>query len=85
MLKRAFENRQPPGARQIVCLDVDLVQVSCGNGVPMFNYVADRPTLRQRAAVKGEAWLAVYRRENNAISLDGFPTGIEPEQQAMTG
>jgi pyridoxamine 5'-phosphate oxidase-like protein len=79
MLRRVYGNQQPPGARQIVCLDVDLVQLSCGNGVPMFDFVAARPTLRQRAAAKGEAWLAVYRQQNNAFSIDGFPTGILPD------
>ncbi len=31
-----------PGARQIVCLAVDLVQASCGMGVPLFDYREDR-------------------------------------------
>jgi hypothetical protein len=83
VLQAAYDNQQPPGARQIVHLAIDLIQVSCGNGVPMFDFVARRPTLRQRAAAKGEAWLASYRRENNAISIDGFPTGVEAEDQAM--
>src|SRR5215471_9507699 len=31
-----------PGARQIVRLDVDLVQTSCGLGVPLFDYKQER-------------------------------------------
>lgn len=76
MLALAFDNMSPPGARQIVCLSVDLIQVSCGNGVPMFDFAGQRPTLTQRSAAKGEAWLSNYRRQNNAISLDGFDTGV---------
>jgi Pyridoxamine 5'-phosphate oxidase len=34
-----------PGARQIVRLAVDLVQTSCGMGVPLFDYREDRPNL----------------------------------------
>lgn len=85
MLKQVYDNQQPPGARQIICLDVDMVQLSCGNGVPMFDFVAPRATLRQRAAAKGEAWLAIYRRENNAVSIDGFPTGFGSTELGATG
>lgn len=85
MLKRAYDNEQPPGARQIVRLDVEMVLVSCGNGVPVFDFVAPRPALHQRAAAKGEAWLATYRRENNAVSIDGFPTGFGADELDMVG
>lgn len=85
LLQSGFGNIQPPGARQIVRLDIDMVQVSCGNGVPMFDFMAARPTLRQRAAAKGESWLESYRREYNAISIDGFETGIDTGKKAMTG
>ena len=76
VLAQAFGGVEPPGARQIVFIDVAMVQVSCGNGVPVFDFVAQRPTLRQRATMKGEAWLADYRQTNNAVSIDGFETGV---------
>jgi len=76
VLKTAYDDKQPPGARQIVCIDLDSLQVSCGNGVPMFEFIQVRTTLRERAAAKGEAWLATYRRDNNAVSIDGFETGL---------
>ena len=85
LLRTAFAGQQPPGARQIVCLDIELLQVSCGNGVPMFEHMANRPTLRQRAAAKGEAWLADYRQENNALSIDGFDTGLAADKIALAG
>jgi len=41
LLASAFANEERPGSRQIVVLDVDLVQTSCGYGVPLFEYVDD--------------------------------------------
>lgn len=69
-----------PGARQIVVLDVDLVQTSCGYAVPLYEYQEDRPNLIRFAEHKGPEGMAEYRREKNAASLDGLPTGwAEPE------
>jgi hypothetical protein len=68
---------EPLGARQIVLLEVDLVQTSCGYGVPLFDYRAERPSLQRWSEGKGEEGLAAYRRQHNARSLDGLPTGIE--------
>jgi Pyridoxamine 5'-phosphate oxidase len=76
LLASGFENEERPGARQIVVLDIDLVQTSCGYGVPLFEYVDERPTLTRWAEAKGEAGLEEYRRLKNALSLDGLPTGI---------
>lgn len=62
-----------PGARQIVLLDIELVQTSCGFGVPLMEYVGPRPTLEQWAEKKGEAGIRRYWTEKNAVSLDGLP------------
>ena len=43
-----------PGARQILDLDVDLVLTSCGFGVPLFDYVGQRETLRRWGVKKGQ-------------------------------
>jgi hypothetical protein len=83
ILKSAYDGKQPPGARQIVRIDVEMLQVSCGNGVPMFAFTQERPTLRERASAKGEAWLATYRRDHNAVSIDGFETGLPAVEQTM--
>jgi hypothetical protein len=53
-----WAGEEPPGARQIVILDIDLVQTSCGFGVPLFQAVGRRDTLDRWAASKGEAGLA---------------------------
>jgi hypothetical protein len=67
---------EPLGARQIVVLDVDLVQTSCGFGVPLYDYEGERPSLARWAENKGAEGLEAYRREKNALSIDGLPTGF---------
>lgn len=64
-----------PGARQIVEIDVGMVQRSCGFGVPFFDYAGDRPALVRWAETQGPEKLAEYRREKNVASIDGFPAG----------
>lgn len=83
LLTTAYDGQEPPGARQIICLDVDLVQTSCGYGVPLFDYKAERPTLRRWAENKGEEGVAAYRRQNNIRSIDGFETGVAADEPAM--
>jgi hypothetical protein len=82
LLASAFGNEEPLGARQIVHIDIDLVQTSCGYGVPLFQYVGERERLRRWAEHKGEAGLEEYRRLKNARSLDGLPTGFFEEESA---
>lgn len=77
LLASAFGAVEPPGARQIVCLDIERVQTSCGYGVPLFSFSGDRPSLERWAEAKGEDGLEAYRQEKNRVSIDGFPTGIE--------
>jgi hypothetical protein len=79
LLASAFDNQEPLGARQIVRIDIDLVQTSCGYGVPLFEYVGERETLHRWAEKKGDAGLEEYRRQKNARSLDGLPTGLTEE------
>jgi hypothetical protein len=68
----------PPmlGSRQIFDVAVDLVQTSCGYGVPLMAYADERPLMRQWAEKKGPEGLAAYHREKNTTSIDGFPTGL---------
>jgi predicted pyridoxine 5'-phosphate oxidase superfamily flavin-nucleotide-binding protein len=82
LLASAFGNQEPLGARQIVRIDIDLVQTSCGYGVPLFEYVGERDTLRRWAEKKGDAGLEEYRRQNNVRSIDGLPTGLAEEDPA---
>lgn len=60
-----------PGARQIVVMDVDMVQTSCGFAVPLMDYKADRQELEKWATKQGDDKLKAYFQENNAVSIDG--------------
>lgn len=68
-----------PGARQIIDLKVDLVQTSCGFGVPLMDYRAERELLSDWATKKGEQGLQEYWEKKNITSLDGYQTGIFEE------
>jgi len=82
LLETAFGNQEPPGARQIIRLDVEMVQTSCGYGVPLFDFKQERPTLRRWAEGKGEDCVAAYRQEKNIRSIDGFETGFPAHHPA---
>ena len=77
-----LQQRRAAGARQIVRIDIDLVQTSCGYGVPLFDYAGERETLRRWAEHKGDAGLEEYWRLKNARSIDGLPTGLAEEEPA---
>jgi len=68
----------PPlqGARNVFVLDIDLVQTSCGYGVPEFEFVGQRALMDNWATKKGPDGLAAYQQEHNLVSIDGFPTGL---------
>lgn len=65
-----------PGARQIFDLDVDLVQTSCGFGVPYYSYIGERDALNEWATKKGEDGLKKYWEDKNQASIDQIPTNI---------
>jgi hypothetical protein len=75
-LRDLFDNNAPLGARQMVHLAFDLVQTSCGYGVPLFEYTEERPQMDSWAKAKGVDGIEAYWREKNQVSLDGFPTGL---------
>ena len=64
------------GSRQIITIEVDLVQKSCGFGVPLYDYQSERGLLGNWAAKKGKEKLEKYWADNNVKSLDGFETKI---------
>ena len=71
-----------PGARQIVRLAVELVQTSCGMGVPFFDYKEERGSLVRYWTAQGIDNLRKYWRLKNARSIDGLPTDFVPETMA---
>jgi hypothetical protein len=68
-----------PGARQVVVVEVESVNSSCGFGVPLMEFAGHRTMIGEWAARKGPEGLEKYRRERNALSFDGLPTGITGE------
>lgn len=74
----------PPllGARNIFDLRIDLVQTSCGFGVPLYDHVGPRDLMRSWAETKGPDGIAAYQAKHNTHSIDGFPTGLPVDDPA---
>ncbi|MFG6097541.1 hypothetical protein SPB21_19915 [Leptothoe sp. ISB3NOV94-8A] len=49
------------GTRQIIIIDVHRVQISCGYGMPLYDYQGQRPTLSAWAEKKGPDGLLSIR------------------------
>lgn len=71
-----------PGVRQIVRLQVESLQTSCGFGVPVAAELQVRPRLAEWCAKKGEAELVTYRSKNNRRSIDGLESDTVPAAEA---
>lgn len=65
-----------PAARQLFDFNIDMVQKSCGYAVPQMDFKAERNTLKDWAARKGEDGIHEYWATRNAKTLDGVETGI---------
>lgn len=65
-----------PGSRQIIEMQVDLVQTSCGYAVPFMDYKEDRTVLKDWAQKQGQEKIEQYWTEKNSVSIDGFETKI---------
>jgi Pyridoxamine 5'-phosphate oxidase len=65
-----------PSTRQLIIADIDLVQTSCGFGVPLYNYEGERDIHFEWAEKKGADGLHEYIQEKNLVSLDGLPTNL---------
>ena len=76
LLRSHYAAAPPPGMRQMVRLDIDLVQTSCGYGVPLLEPAGERMTLRDWAERKTPEELRAYWEEKNLTSIDGLPTGL---------
>lgn len=70
-----------PGDRQIITLDIDSVQTSCGFAVPRYEFVTDRTMLSDWANKKGSTGLREYRRSRNTKSIDGLPTQLVDDDE----
>jgi hypothetical protein len=71
-----YGGKAPLGARQMVQLDIELVQTSCGYGVPLFEYQSERSQMDAWAEAKGPDGIVAYWHEKNEISMDGLPSHL---------
>lgn len=71
------------GSRQIFELTIDLVQTSCGTGVPVMRFETDRVAqeLAPFYAELGPDGVRDYWGRKNTETIDGAPTGIFGEKQ----
>ena len=60
------------GARQIIEMDINLVQTSCGYAVPFMDFNEERSQLKDSDIKKGRNGVKQYWKDNNTKSLDGF-------------
>ena len=65
------------GARQIFELTIEMVQSSCGFGVPLYEYQGQRELLDKWSSLKKKEDLKAYWEKKNSTSIDGKPTGIK--------
>jgi hypothetical protein len=65
-----------PGVRQIIVVEINRVQTSCGTAVPLLEYTSERDNLNKWAEARGEAGLVAYRQEKNSHSIDGLVTPL---------
>lgn len=66
------------GSRQVFDLSIDMVQTSCGTGVPEMAFQRSRgeAELLPFYAEMGPEGVEAYWRKKNVESIDGAPTGI---------
>lgn len=66
------------GSRQIFDMRIDLVQTSCGTGVPVMPFAQDRAGIELVPFYEemGPEGVEAYWRRKNVLSIDGRPTGI---------
>jgi hypothetical protein len=62
------------GARQIIVMNVESVQTSCGFGVPYYELKGERPTLVDYWEKQGTEGVVDYWARKNTQSIDGLPT-----------
>lgn len=65
-------------ARAVVTVDIERISDSCGWGVPVYEFKAEREQLRRHVDHRPfEEW-AERRYQANAVSIDGLPALVRP-------
>ena len=62
-----------PGERQIITVDIERIQTSCGYSVPFMSFEGEREGLVEWADRKGEEGIQAYQQSHNTRSIDGLP------------
>jgi pyridoxamine 5'-phosphate oxidase-like protein len=70
--------------RAIIVVDVERIADSCGYAVPIMDLAQERDLLVRHDERKTPAELAAYRRQRNAVSIDGLPA-LSAEVPATPG
>jgi Pyridoxamine 5'-phosphate oxidase len=72
----------PEARRAIVVVQVERIADSCGYGVPLMSHQGRRPHMeawaQKKLRVGGTDALEEYKREHNALSIDGLPA-VDPD------
>lgn len=68
------------GARQIVVLNIESIQTSCGYGVPKYEFIGHRDTLVKWSQKKGDDGIADYQLRKNVQSIDGLTTHLSAKE-----
>ena len=77
LISQYYGGSKPLGTKQIMRLKFDLVQTSCGYGVPLFEYKGDRNAIENWHENKGPDGIQSYWEQKNLSSIDGLPTGLK--------
>ncbi|WP_324650339.1 pyridoxamine 5'-phosphate oxidase family protein [Georgenia sp. H159] len=77
----------PPmgSARNVFDVAVDLVQTSCGFGVPLYDFVDQRTLMESWAESRDRETIRAYQQQKNRVSIDGLPTGLPPVPELTAG
>ncbi len=68
-----------PGRRAVIDVEIDRVSTSCGFGVPLMDFVAERAEISEWVERKGgESAMEGYRERKNATSIDGLAGWSSP-------
>ncbi|GAA4970919.1 pyridoxamine 5'-phosphate oxidase family protein [Algibacter aquimarinus] len=64
------------GSRQIIEVNVDSAQTSCGYSIPFMDFKEERGQLNAWSKKQGKDRIEKYWEEKNTTSIDGFETKI---------
>jgi len=67
-------------ARAVVVVDITRIADSCGWGVPFFEFKSEREQLRRHVDHRPFDEWAERRYEANALSIDGLPALVRPDE-----